>query len=88
MSLLPLLAVWIGAGVVACGRTVLRPPLLSAFSVYFLLLTRPLLVLLPVFELVDFMEFKLGFHGHVGPCRICRLGSDIFLVVYIYDVCS
>ena len=30
------------------------------------------------------MEFKLGFHGHVGPCRTCRLGSDIFLVVYIY----
>ena len=34
-------------------------------------------------ELVDFMEFKLGFHGHVGPCRICRLGSDTFLVVYM-----
>ena len=41
-------------------------------------------------------EFKLGFMDltvpysavftvrHVGPCRICRLGSDIFLVVYIY----
>ena len=56
----------------------------SAFSVYFLLLTRPLWVLLLVVELMDFMEFKLGFHGHVGPCRICRLGSDIFLVVYIY----
>ena len=30
------------------------------------------------------MELELGFHGHVGPCRICRLCSDIFLVVYIY----
>ena len=28
--------------------------------------------------------FEFGFHGHVGPCRICCLGSDIFLVVYIY----
>ena len=58
---------------------------MSAFSVYFLPLPRPVLVLLPVFELVDLEEFKPGFHGHVGPCRICRLGSDIFLVVYIYD---
>ena len=24
------------------------------------------------------------FHGHVGPCRICRLNTDILLVVYIY----
>ena len=30
------------------------------------------------------MEFELGFHGHVGPCRICRLCSDIFLDEYIY----
>ena len=49
-----------------------------------------------MFELVDFGGFELGFHvctvhysavftvRHVGPCRICRLGSDIFLVVYIY----
>ena len=26
----------------------------------------------------------MDFHGHVGPCRICRLCSDIVLVVYIY----
>ena len=30
------------------------------------------------------MEFELDFHGHVGPCRICCLYSDIFLVVYMY----
>ena len=24
------------------------------------------------------------FHGHVEPCRTCRLYSDIALVVYIY----
>ena len=40
--------------------------------------------LLLVFELVGFMELEHGFHGHVGPCRICRLCSDILLVVYIY----
>ena len=35
-------------------------------------------------NLWNFRGFKLGFHGHVGPCRICRLCSDIILVVYIY----
>ena len=33
---------------------------------------------------MDFMEFEHDFHGHVGPCRMCRLSSDIDLVVYIY----
>ena len=49
-----------------------------------------------MFELVDFGEFELGLMyllyiiplfftvRHVGPCRICRLAPDIFLVVYIY----
>ena len=56
-----------------------------------------------MFEFVDFGGFELGFHvctlhysavftvRHVGPCRICRLGSDIFLVVYIciyLDTCD
>ena len=27
---------------------------------------------------------NLVFHGHVGPCRICRLCSDISLVGYLY----
>ena len=43
-----------------------------------------LLVILLVVGTCGFYGFKLGFHGHVGPCRICRLSSDIFLVVYIY----
>ena len=30
------------------------------------------------------MEFEHDFHGHVGPCRMRRLYSDIFVVVYIY----
>ena len=36
------------------------------------------------FALVDFGEIELGFHGHVGPCRICCLSTDIFVVVYVY----
>ena len=55
-----------------------------AFSVYFLPLTRPLLVILLVVLNSWIFGFKLGFHGHVGPCRICSLYSDILLVVYIY----
>ena len=46
--------------------------------------TRPILVLLSVFRIMNFMEFILDFHGRVGPRRICRLNTDIFLVVYMY----
>ena len=42
------------------------------------------LCLLFLCSVSDFEGFKLDFHGHVEPCRICRLCSDIFLVVYIY----
>ena len=31
----------------------------------------------------DFMDLYFVFHGHVGPCRMCRLYSDIALGVYI-----
>ena len=33
---------------------------------------------------VTFVHYSVVFHGHVGPCRIRRLCSDIALVVYIY----
>ena len=40
------------------------------------------------FNLVDFMELELGFHGHVGPCRMSSVFRPIFgcinLCVYIY----
>ena len=42
------------------------------------------MVFLLVFEIMDFVGFILGFHGHVEPCRICSLYSDLVLVVYMY----
>ena len=58
------------------------------YSVYFLLLTRPLLVLLPVFKLVDFMEFKLGFHGMWGHAGyVVWVQTYFWLYIYIYICC-
>ena len=33
---------------------------------------------------VTFVHYSVVFHGHVGPCRIRRLCSDLVVVVYIY----
>ena len=70
-------------GLGACGRTVLRLFLLVASSL-FLSLNSTLMVLLLVFKLVGFYgNLYMVFHGRVGPRRICRLYSDIVVVVYI-----
>ena len=79
-------AVWIGAGVWVSGERLELLCLLFLFSV-FLLLTRPLWSFLVVLSLWNLWDLNLDFHGHVEPCRTCRLYSDIALVVYIY-VCG
>ena len=47
-------------------------------------LTRPLWSFYRMFEHVGFLVLNLAFHGRVGPRRICRLSSDILMVVYVY----
>ena len=72
-------------GLGPCGRTVFLRPLVLLYSVYFLSLNSTLRwSFTKCLNSWKFGEFKLGFHGHVGPCRICRLSTDIFLVVYLY----
>ena len=61
------------------------PVSFAAVQCIFLLLTRPLLVLFPVFELVNFMEFKLGFSWACGAMPDMSSGfRHIFGCIYIY----
>ena len=85
MSLLPLLAVWIGAGVVACGRIGFGDRLYCLLSVYISASNSTFVViLLVVLNWWILWDLNLIFHGHVEPCRIYCLYSDIALVVYVY----
>ena len=82
-ELLPLRVLWIGAGVWFRANS-----FMVCFFCCFLCSYAPnstSVVLLLVFKLVEFYgNLNWDFHGHVEPCRTCRLYSDIVLVVYIY----
>ena len=93
MSLLPLLAVWIGDGALGtCGRTVLRSISFIAFSVYFCPNSTSVGHFTRRLNLLVLMDLNLAFHGHVGPCRMSSVFRHIFgwisvcVYIYIYEM--